>query len=50
MPIKNRLTWFEDRSNLELEYTRNKIRNFLYSKKLLNKLIMKELNSLKYFI
>ena len=31
---KNRLVWFEDRSNLELEYTRNKIRNYLYSRKL----------------
>ncbi len=31
---KNRLIWFEDRSNLELDYTRNKIRIFLYSKKL----------------
>ena len=39
---KNKLTWFEDRSNLELDYTRNKIRNFLYSKKLLIKLIKKD--------
>ncbi len=31
---KNRLVWFEDRSNLELEYTRNKIRSYLYSGKL----------------
>ncbi len=31
---KNRLIWFEDRSNLELDYTRNKIRIFLYSNKL----------------
>ena len=31
---KNKLIWFEDRSNLELDYTRNKIRNFLYSNKL----------------
>ena len=31
---KNRLVWFEDRSNLELEYTRNKIRNYLYSRKI----------------
>jgi tRNA(Ile)-lysidine synthase len=36
--IFNRLTWFDDRSNLELNYTRNKIRNFLYSKKLFNKI------------
>jgi Predicted ATPase of the PP-loop superfamily implicated in cell cycle control len=37
---KNKLIWFEDRSNLELHYTRNKIRNFLYSKKL-----FKQINS-----
>ena len=35
---KNRLIWFEDRSNLELEYTRNKIRNYLYSRKLLKQI------------
>ena len=29
--IRKKLIWFEDRSNLELEFTRNKIRNFLYS-------------------
>ena len=38
MHTKKKLIWFEDRSNLELEYTRNKIRNFLYSKKLLSKI------------
>ena len=37
---KNRLVWFEDRSNLELEYTRNKIRSYLYSRKL-----FKQINS-----
>ena len=37
---KNRLVWFEDRSNLELEYTRNKIRNYLYSGK-----FFKQINS-----
>ena len=36
--INKRLIWFDDRSNLELNYTRNKIRNFLYSKKLFNKI------------
>ena len=35
---KNRLVWFEDRSNLELEYTRNKIRNYLHSGKLLKQI------------
>ncbi len=37
---KNKLIWFEDRSNLELEYTRNKIRNYLYLGKL-----FKQINS-----
>ncbi len=31
---KNRLIWFEDKSNLELDYTRNKIRNFLNTRKI----------------
>ena len=35
---KNKLIWFEDRSNLELDYTRNKIRNFLYSNKLFSQI------------
>ena len=35
---KNKLIWFEDRSNLEFEFTRNKIRHFLYSNKLFNKI------------
>jgi len=30
---RNKLIWFEDRTNLELEFTRNKIREFLYSSK-----------------
>ena len=41
---RNRLIWFEDRTNLELDYTRNKIRNFLYSKKLFNKINSERLN------
>ncbi len=28
---RNKLIWFEDRTNLELVFTRNKIRHFLYS-------------------
>ena len=43
----NRLTWFDDRTNLELNYTRNKIRNFLYSKKLFNQINKERLNYLK---
>ena len=34
----NKLIWFEDRTNLELEFTRNKIRHFLYSDKHLSKI------------
>ena len=34
----NKLIWFEDRSNLELDYTRNKIRDFLHSNNLLSKI------------
>ncbi len=34
---KNRLVWFEDRSNTELDYTRNKIRYFLYSRNIVEK-------------
>ena len=41
---RNRLIWFEDRTNLELDYTRNKIRNFLYSKKLFNKINSERVN------
>ena len=36
--IKKKLIWFEDRSNLELDYTRNKIRYFLSSKKLFSRI------------
>ena len=47
--IFNRLTWFDDRSNLELDYTRNKIRNFLYSKKLFNKINNERISFFKIF-
>ena len=47
--IYNRLTWFDDRSNLELDYTRNKIRNFLYSKKLFNQINSERLSFFKIF-
>ena len=47
--IFNRLTWFDDRSNLELDYTRNKIRNFLYSKKLFNQINKERLEFSKIF-
>ncbi len=35
---KNRLVWFEDKSNMELDYTRNKIRNFLLTRKTFKKI------------
>ncbi len=47
--LYNRLTWFDDRSNFEFNYTRNKIRNFLYSKKLFNKINKERLNYSKIF-
>ena len=50
--IKKNLIWFEDRSNSEFDYTRNKIRHFLYSNRLsfkINKerLIFSKINYLK---
>ena len=47
--IHNRLTWFDDRTNLELNYTRNKIRKFLYSKKLFNQINKERLIYSKIF-
>ena len=41
---KNSLIWFEDRSNLELEYTRNKIRYYLYSGKLFKQINSERIN------
>ena len=35
---RKKIVWFEDRSNYELEYTRNKVRYFLNSKKLFSKI------------
>ncbi len=35
---RNKLIWFEDRTNQELEFTRNKIRYFLYSYKYFSKI------------
>ena len=35
---KKKLIWFEDRSNLEFDFTRNKIRHYLISKKHLHKI------------
>lgn len=42
--IKNKIIWYEDRSNFELDYTRNKIRNFLknikFSKQVTNERVL----------
>ncbi len=50
---KNNLIWFEDRSNYELDYTRNKIRTFLISNFKIPKSIendMKNYEDLEYMI
>ncbi len=44
-----RLIWFEDRTNLELDYTRNKIRNFLVSRKLFKQVNSERVNFSKIF-
>ncbi len=41
---QKKLIWFEDRSNYELNYTRNKIRHFLYSNKLVSEVNRERLN------
>tara|TARA_B100000963_G_scaffold193546_1_gene168432 strand:+ start:3459 stop:4412 length:954 start_codon:yes stop_codon:yes gene_type:complete len=41
---RKKLIWFEDRSNYELDYSRNKIRHFLYSNKLSSKVNKERLN------
>ena len=43
---KNELLWFDDRSNLELDYTRNKIRHYLDVNPLISKSIESEIVSL----
>ena len=40
--IKNKIFWSEDRTNSELDYTRNKIRNFLINDNNLNKIDRKK--------
>ena len=42
---KNNLIWFEDRSNFELDYTRNKIRSYLKSNPKISKSIEKDLKN-----
>ena len=43
---KNELLWFDDRSNLELDYTRNKIRHYLDVNPLISKSLESEIVSL----
>ncbi|GIR66641.1 MAG: hypothetical protein CM15mP70_17480 [Pelagibacteraceae bacterium] len=42
---KNNLIWFEDRSNFELDYTRNKVRSYLISNPKISKSIEKDLKN-----
>ena len=42
---KNKLIWFEDRSNFELDYTRNKVRSYLTSNPRISKSIEKNLKN-----
>jgi tRNA(Ile)-lysidine synthetase-like protein len=44
--IKNKIFWSEDRTNFELDYTRNKIRKFLTNNTNLKKLVIKRNNYL----
>ena len=44
---KNNLIWFEDRSNIELEYTRNKIRYYFISNPKISKTIEKDMKNYK---
>ena len=45
---KNKLIWFEDRSNFELDYTRNKVRSYLTSNPKISKFIEKDKNNYQY--
>ena len=42
---KNKLIWFEDRSNFELDYTRNKVRSYLISNSKISKSIEKDMKN-----
>jgi len=42
---KNNLIWFEDRSNFELDYTRNKVRFYLTSNYKISKSIVKDMKN-----
>ena len=50
---KNKLTWFEDRSNFELDYSRNKVRSYLSSNSKISQSIEKDMwnyQDMKYLV
>ena len=50
---KNKLIWFEDRSNFELDYTRNKVRSYLSSNSKISQSIKKDMRNyqdMKYLV
>ena len=50
---KNKLIWFEDRSNFELDYTRNKVRSYLSSNSKISQSIEKDMwnyQDMKYLV
>ena len=50
---KNKLIWFEDRSNFELDYTRNKVRSYLSSNSKISQSIKKDMSNyqdIKYLV
>ena len=50
---KNNLIWFEDRSNFELDYTRNKVRSYLSSNSKISQSIKKDMcnyQDMKYLV
>ena len=50
---KNKLIWFEDRSNFELDYTRNKVRFYLSSNSKISQSIIKDMSNyqdMKYLV
>ena len=50
---KNKLIWFEDRSNFELDYSRNKVRSYLSSNSKISQSIKKDMRNyqdIKYLV
>jgi len=50
---KNKLIWFEDRSNFELDYSRNKVRSYLSSNSKISQSIKKDMRNyqdMKYLV